>query len=69
MDQRCLTVAQGSTVLDAIESYSPRLARALASGTGTVTDGVGRTLDLQSRVPAGAIIRTVAADPRDREDG
>jgi hypothetical protein len=64
VNERAITVGLGTTVRDAVAECDAALADALPSGVAYVTDGVGRPIDPESLVEAGAILRVVRSARR-----
>ena len=67
INENAVGVPPGSTVLDAVRSFSSEAADGLESGRGHVTDGVGRHITLEEPVSAGSILRVVDAGSRRSE--
>ena len=59
INERRVLVPATASVRRAVEAAAPDLSRAIAAGRALVTDGVGRSLDLDAPVTTGAIIRVV----------
>ena len=59
-----LVIAQGLTVLEAVQAFDAALGAALSEGAAYATDGVGRQLDPASPVGEGTIIRVINSAPR-----
>jgi hypothetical protein len=64
VDERALTAAPGTSVLDALMGDNPDLVAALREGRAYVTDGVGRPIDPAVTVFPGAIYRVVRSARR-----
>jgi len=67
INENAVGVPPGSTVLDAVRSFSSNAADELESGRGHVTDGVGRPIELEKPVSVGSILRVVGAGSRRSE--
>ena len=66
VDERPISVAPNSTVLDVVTDSAPDLRDALASGRAYVTDGVGRRISLTQQVVPGLILRVVKTARKQR---
>jgi hypothetical protein len=64
VDERPVEAPAGATVATAVSSGEPALAAALREGRAYVTDGVGRPMDPDTPVFAGAIVRVVRSARR-----
>ena len=67
INETAVGVSPGSTVLDAVRSFSSEAATALESGRGHVTDGAGRPIALGESVSSGSIIRVIGTGTRNRQ--
>ncbi len=67
INEEPVPLARGTTVRDAVTDWNRDLALALENGTAYVTDGVGRTIDLTTRVEPGSIFRVVESARRSRD--
>ena len=63
-----LTVPDGCSVQDAIQSLDPKLAAGIATGEVGVTDGVGRPIGGAEVLTPGSIIRAVRSARAARRD-
>lgn len=68
IDEKAVSAAPDSKVLDALRERDPATARLLEEGTAYVTDGVGRRIDPGTRVRAGDIFRIVRSAPRGSQE-
>ena len=66
VDERPVEVESGSTVRDAVHAHDVALAQALEEAGTYVTDGVGRTVEPDSELVAGSILRVVRSARRSR---
>ena len=67
INETVVSVSPGSTVLDAVRSFSSEDAAALESGQGHVTDGAGCVIMLGESVSSGTILRVVGTGARKRQ--
>ncbi len=61
VNEQPVEVGKHSTVLDAVTKFNSNLPAALESGEAYVTDGVGRRIDVRTRVDTGTIVRVVGS--------
>lgn len=59
-----ISVAAGSTVLDAVRAADPLLADRIAAGEGQLTDGRGIALAATAPAAVGSIIRAIVSARR-----
>lgn len=59
VNERGVSVAHGSTALDAVRVHSPEHARSVAEGTSRLTDGRGLPIDAGHVVSGGLILRVL----------
>ena len=59
VNEQPIEVGKNSTALDAVTKFDSNLPAALESGEAYVTDGVGRRIDVRTRVDTGTIVRVV----------
>ncbi len=64
VNDRCVSVAPGTTAHAAALAADPSLAESLGAGRAHLTDGRGIRMDLGAIVGAGAIIRVVTSARR-----
>jgi hypothetical protein len=64
MNERAVVVLPGATIREAVMTFDPELASALAAGKAYVTDGVGRPVDASGSVEPGAIFRVIVSARR-----
>jgi len=64
VDGRALEVPAGATLAAVLSADDPPLASAIREGRAYVTDGVGRPIELDTTVFAGAIYRVVRSARR-----
>lgn len=69
VNEKVVSVTEGSTVMSAVTQHDSDLGQAVSSARGYVTDGVGREVDPHTRVKAGDILRVVLSARRPPPDG
>ena len=61
VDGRGLSVARGSTILDAVRAFDRAAADAVTAGKRAVTDSRGLPIEPDASLAAGAVLRLVSA--------
>ncbi len=64
INEKTVYVAAGTTVQAAVQAFDESLGAALTTGTGYLTDGVGRRLLTEAVVEEGMIVRAIPSRPR-----
>jgi hypothetical protein len=59
VNARPVRVSEGATVRDALAAFDPDFAAQAAAGQASVTDGVGRPIELDALLTGGAILRVI----------
>lgn len=68
VNERAVTVPDGSDVLAAIQLFDAALCEAVRTGSAFVTDGVGRAVKPTADVATGDILRVIVSARRGADD-